>query len=162
MNKNVSQNFLLLKDYEQIQILQYLSKDFRKRNLFNHFQYLYTLKIQYLKNLKRAEPIHKPQLKTQNKNVAPIQKPEQQAVQKPVQQPQIPKEKSKISKTIILRPTLDFSKYISNFLVSERLMSIVKNKTIVQFLVVPLHELKKEKRPPRRPTTATRPCPTRP
>jgi hypothetical protein len=130
MNKNVSQNFLLLKDYEQIQILQYLSKDFRKRNLFNHFQYLYTLKIQYLKNLKRAEPIHKPQLKTQHKNVAPIQKPVQQPVQKPVQQPQIPKEKSKISKTIILRPTLDFSKYISNFLVSERLMSIVKNKTI--------------------------------
>jgi len=114
MNKNVSQNFLLLKDYEQIQILQYLSKDFRKRNLFNHFQYLYTLKIQYLKNLKRAEPIHKPQLKTQHKNVAPIQKIE----------------KLKTSQTIILRPTLDFSKYISNFLVSERLMTIVKNKTI--------------------------------
>ena len=114
MNKNVSQNFLLLKDYEQIQILQYLSKDFRKRNLFNHFQYLYTLKIQYLKNLKRAEPIHKPQLKTQHKNIAPTQKIE----------------KSKTSQTIILRPTLDFSKYISNFLVSERLMTIVKNKTI--------------------------------
>ena len=114
MNKNVSQNFLLLKDYEQIQILQYLSKDFRKRNLFNHFQYLYSLKVQYLKNLKRAEPIYKPQLKTLQKNVAPIQKIE----------------KSKTSKTIILRPTLDFSKYISNFLVSERLMTIVKNKTI--------------------------------
>ena len=55
MNKNVSQNFLLLKDYEQIQILQYLSKDFRKRNLFNHFQYLYTLKINYLKNLNKKE-----------------------------------------------------------------------------------------------------------
>ena len=114
MNKNVSQNFLLLKDYEQIQILQYLSKDFRKRNLFNHFQYLYSLKVQYLKNLKRAEPMHKPQLKTLQKNVAPIQKIE----------------KSNTSKTIIHRPTLDFSKYISNFLVSERLMTIVKNKTI--------------------------------
>jgi hypothetical protein len=124
MNKNVSQNFLLLKDYEQIQILQYLSKDFRKRNLFNHFQYLYTLKIQYLKNLKRAEPMHKPQLKSQYKNVDPIHK---------IEQAQIPKEKlktSKTSNTIILRPTLDFSKYITNFLVSERLMSIVKNKTI--------------------------------
>ena len=117
MNKNVSQNFLLLKDYEQIQILQYLSKDFRKRNLFNHFQYLYTLKMQYLKNLKRAEPMHKPQLKT----AAPIKKPEK---------PQIPKEKLKTSKTIILRPKLDFSKYISNFLVSEKLLSIVANKTI--------------------------------
>jgi hypothetical protein len=121
MNKNVSQNFLLLKDYEQIQILQYLSKDFRKRNLFNHFQYLYTLKMQYLKNLKRAEPMHKPQLKIQPKSAAPIKKPENS---------QIPKEKLKTSKTIILRPTLDFSKYISNFLVSEKLLSIVANKTI--------------------------------
>ena len=122
MNKNVSQNFLLLKDYEQIQILQYLSKDFRKRNLFNHFQYLYTLKMQYLKNLKRAEPMHKPQLKSQNKNVAPIQKI--------VQQPQIQKEKQKISKEMIIRPTLDFSKYMNTFLVSEKLMSIVANKKI--------------------------------
>ena len=53
MNKNVSQNFLLLKDYEQIQILQYLSKDFRKKYLFNHLQYLYSLKIKYIKNLRR-------------------------------------------------------------------------------------------------------------
>lgn len=122
MNKNVSQNFLLLKDYKQIQILQYLSKDFRKKNLFNHFQYLYTLKMQYLKNLKRAEPLHKPQLKSQNKTTAPIQKP--------VQQLQMQKEKSKQSKSIILRPTLDFSKYMNRFLVNDKLMSIVANKTI--------------------------------
>ena len=31
MNQNVSQNILLLKDNEQIQILQYLSKDFRNK-----------------------------------------------------------------------------------------------------------------------------------
>jgi len=113
MNKNVAQNFLLFKYYEQIQIIQYLSKDFRKRNLFNHFQYLYTLKIQYLKNLKRNEPIHKPQLKIQPK-IAPL-KPKE----KPKEQP----------KTLIVRPTVDFSKYMKQFLVSEKLMSIVANKT---------------------------------
>ena len=123
MNKNVSQNFLLLKDYEQIQILQYLSKDFRKRNLFNHFQYLYTLKIQYLKNLNKKDhmQIHKPQLKIQPKKSPPVQdsfiKKESVSF----------KEKPK---TLILRPTLDFSKYINKFLVTEKLISIVANKTI--------------------------------
>jgi len=124
MNKNVSQNFLLLKDYEQIQILQYLSKDFRKRNLFNHFQYLYTLKIKYLKNLKRNENIHKPQLKMQSKPV-PVLEP----VTIP---PKSVPASSTIEKTksIILRPTIDFSKYMSKFLVTEKLISIVANKTI--------------------------------
>ena len=117
MNKNVSQNFLLLKDYEQIQILQYLSKDFRKRNLFNHFQYLYSLKIQYLKTRKN-DTIHKPQLKIPN--TAPVQAlsraPAPAAKEKP--------------KTLILRPTIDFSKYINKFLVTEKLISIVANKTV--------------------------------
>ena len=123
MNKNVSQNFLLLKDYEQIQILQYLSKDFRKRNLFNHFQYLYTLKIQYLKNLRTKEQIHKPQLKMQHKPSpahAPVQAP-------PVRPKMAPKEKEK---SLILRPTVDFSKYVTKFLVTEKLISIVENKTV--------------------------------
>ena len=93
MNKNVSQNFLLLKDYEQIQIIQYLSKDFRKRNLFNHFQYLYTLKIQYLKNLKRNEPIHKPQHKIQPK-IAPI-KQTQEPKEKPKEKKEVPVEAPK-------------------------------------------------------------------
>jgi len=122
MNKNVSQNFLLLKDYEQIQIIQYLSKDFRKRNLFNYFQYLYTLKIQYFKNLKRNEPIHKPQLKIQPKidPLKQIQEPKEKPKEKPKDKP----------KTLILRPTVDFSKYMKQFLVSEKLMSIVANKTV--------------------------------
>jgi hypothetical protein len=118
MNKNVSQNFLLMKDYEQIQIIQYLSKDFRKRDLFNHFQYLYTLKIQYLKNLssqnqkKEAiyKPKYKPSIKPESKNIETSTK----------EQP----------KTLILRPTVDFSKYISKFLVTEKLLSIVSNKTV--------------------------------
>jgi hypothetical protein len=33
-------------------------------------------------------------------------------------------------KTLILRPTVDFSKYITKFLVTEKLMSIVANKTV--------------------------------
>ena len=125
MNKNVSQNFLLMKDNEQIQILQYLSKDFRKKYLFNHLQYLYTLKIQYLKNLNKKDhmQIHKPQLKMHNTAASipiPIRAPA------PAPAP-APKEKPK---TLILRPTLDFSKYITKFLVTEKLISIVANKTI--------------------------------
>ena len=141
MNKNVSQNFLLLKDYEQIQILQYLSKDFRKRNLFNHFQYLYSLKINYLKNNQhqhqhqhqhqQPRQLHQHHQQPQKniikeniiKDITPIKKKESI----PLSQKDIPKEKTK---TLILRPTLDFSKYITKFLVTEKLISIVANKTI--------------------------------
>lgn len=127
MNKNVSQNFLLMKDNEQIQILQYLSKDFRKKYLFNHLQYLYTLKIQYLKNLNKKEQmqIHKPQLKMPNTAAS---SPMPIRASAPAPAPALtPKEKPK---TLILRPTLDFSKYITKFLVTEKLISIVANKTI--------------------------------
>jgi len=125
MNKNVSQNFLLMKDYEQIQILQYLSKDFRKKYLFNHLQYLYTLKIQYLKNLNKKDhiQIHKPQLKIQPKRVIPTQDPYSAPKKESVSSLEKPK-------TLILRPTLDFSKYVNKFLVTEKLISIVANKTI--------------------------------
>ena len=150
MNANVSQNFLLLKDYEQIQILQYLSKDFRKKYLFNHLQYLYSLKIKYIKNLRRQEPIQKPQLKIQQKQVStqePTLKIKQNQISPPeltlkIQQKQvsIPEPKLKIqpikpkieskSKTMIIRPNLDFSKFMLNFLVTDKLMSIVANKKI--------------------------------
>ena len=86
---------------------------------------MYTLKIQYLKNLNKKEQmqIHKPQLKTPNTAASshiPIRAPA------PAPAP-APKEKPK---TLILRPTLDFSKYITKFLVTEKLISIVANKTI--------------------------------
>jgi hypothetical protein len=125
MNKNVSQNFLLLKDYEQIQILQYLSKDFRKRNLFNHFQYLYTLKIQYLKNLHKS-PLKMPaSVQVHSKVQVPATAPAQ--VNSKASKPVPALEKPKI---LILRPTIDFSKYINKFLVTEKLISIVSNKTV--------------------------------
>jgi hypothetical protein len=145
MNANVSQNFLLLKDYEQIQILQYLSKDFRKRYLFNHLQYLYSLKIKYIKNLKRQELIQKPQNKIQQKQIStpePLNKNQQKKVsnitepQNKIQQKQIstPLESSKVlkekTKSLIIRPNLDFSKFITNFLVTDKLLSIVANKKI--------------------------------
>jgi len=166
MNTNVSQNFLLLKDYEQIQILQYLSKDFRKKYLFNHLQYLYSLKIKYIKNLRRQEPIQKPQLKNQQNNISTPElqlknqqnklstpelhlKNQQNKLSTPelhlknqqnkLSTPELhlknqpeqikPKTKEK-SKTLILRPKLDFSKYMKTFLVTNKLMSIVSNKTI--------------------------------
>ena len=53
MNKNISTNFLLLKDNEQKQIIQYLSKDFRRKEIYNHFLQLYKLKMQYLKKCKK-------------------------------------------------------------------------------------------------------------
>jgi hypothetical protein len=165
MNANVSQNFLLMKDYEQIQILQYLSKDFRKKYLFNHLQYLYSLKIKYINNLKRKEPVQKiqsnnpqktlsrqdPQPKNlqnqisrqdpQPKNIqdqTPRQDPQLKNIQnqtpKQDSQPKNPKKQVSISEisqnTIVLRPNLDFSKFVKNFLVTDKLMSIVANKTI--------------------------------
>lgn len=157
MNANVSQNFLLLKDYEQIQILQYLSRDFRKRYLFNHLQYLYSLKIKYIKNL-RNEPIQKQNLKTQQKqNLLPesqnknrqnstLTEPQNKIQQKKVfisEEPiksklempketpkEIPKISKEKSKSLILRPIVDFSKFINNFLVTDKLINIVANKTI--------------------------------
>jgi len=145
MNANVSQNFLLMKDYEQIQILQYLSKDFRKKYLFNHLQYLYSLKIKYIKNLKKPEirqdpqpkNIQKPEIR-QDPQPKNIQKPEirQDPQPKNIQKPEIrqdpqPKNIQKpVTNTIILRPNLDFSKFIKNFLVTEKLISIVANKNI--------------------------------
>jgi hypothetical protein len=139
MNKNISQNFLLMKDYEQIQILQYLSKDFRRRNLFNHLQYLYSLKIKYLKNLNSQN--YKPKTNIPSNIIRtniekPIQKPKDKPIEKHIEKPiekhiEKPKEKPKEkSNSIILRPTIDFSKYMNNFLVTEKLMSIVSNKTI--------------------------------
>ena len=120
MNQNVSQNFLLLKDYEQIQILQYLSKDFRKRNLFNHFQYLYSLKIQYLKKQK----IIQKDIRILKKN-----EPSKEPSKEPLKDHS--KERSKEhKKALIIRPTLEFSKYISKFLVQEKLMSIISNKKV--------------------------------
>jgi hypothetical protein len=134
MNANVSQNFLLLKDYEQIQILQYLSRDFRKRYLFNHLQYLYSLKIKYIKNL-RNESIQKQNIKiqqTQNKNKqnSNLTEPQKKVFisEEPIKSKlETPKEKSK---SIILRPNIDFSKFINNFLVTDKLISIVSNKSI--------------------------------
>jgi hypothetical protein len=131
MNKNVSQNFLLMKDYEQIQLLQYLSKDFRRRDLFNHFQYLYSLKIKYLKNLNAQNykpkkntiqtTIEKPKTNISlNTNQTTIEKPKVKFIEKP-------KEKSN---SLIIHPTIDFSKYMNNFLVTEKLISIVANKKI--------------------------------
>ena len=151
MNANVSQNFLLLKDYEQIQILQYLSKDFRKKYLFNHLQYLYSLKIKYINNLKRQEPIQKPQLKNPQKQISrqdpqpknqpkqgltPETQPKIQQKQTLTPDPQPKNQPKKISKpesklkALVLRPNLDFSKFIANFLVTDKLMSIVANKNI--------------------------------
>lgn len=134
MNKNVSQNFLLMKDYEQIQILQYLSKDFRRRNLFNHFQYLYSLKIKYFKNLNTQQhnqktiiPVNIRKDKSIEQNIhKPIQRTVENTIEYTVEKyKEKPKEKS-----LIIHPTIDFSKYMSNFLVSEKLMSIVSNKKI--------------------------------
>jgi len=137
MNRNVSQNFLLLKDYEQIQILQYLSKDFRKRNLFNHFQYLYSLKIQYLK---KQKIIQKPQLQSIQKDLRILKKnepskelskePSKELSKDPSKEPSKDLSKDHNKKALILRPTLEFSKYITTFLVQERLMTIVSNKTV--------------------------------
>ena len=150
MNRNVSQNFLLLKDYEQIQILQYLSKDFRKRNLFNHFQYLYSLKIQYLK---KQKIIQKPQLQNIQKDLKILKKndpstessKDQPSKDQPSKDQPSKDQPSKVQpskyfskdpskdhnkKALILRPTIEFSKYITTFLVQEKLMSIISNKTV--------------------------------
>jgi hypothetical protein len=142
MNKNISQNFLLMKDNEQIQILQYLSKDFRRRNLFNHFQYLYSLKIKYLKNLNYQNNNQKtitPAIINKDKSMErtmerSIQKSIDKSIQRPIERfidrtieksEDKPKEKS-----LINRPMINFSKYMINFLVTEKLISIVSNKKI--------------------------------
>lgn len=55
MNNKVSSNFLLLKDWEQKNIINYLSKDLRRRELYLHFAQLYTLKINFLKEQKNRQ-----------------------------------------------------------------------------------------------------------
>jgi len=50
MNNRVSTNFLLLKDIEQVNIINYLSKDLRRRELYLHFAYLYNLKKKFVKD----------------------------------------------------------------------------------------------------------------
>lgn len=55
MNNKVSSNFLLLKDWEQKNIINYLSKDLRRRELYLHFAQLYTLKMNFLKDQKNRQ-----------------------------------------------------------------------------------------------------------
>lgn len=55
MNNKISSNFLLLKDWEQKNIINYLSKDLRRRDLYLHFAQLYTLKMNFLKDQKNRQ-----------------------------------------------------------------------------------------------------------
>ena len=111
MKNSVSTNFLLLKDNEQKQILFYLSKDFRRKQLYQQFAHLYSLKMEYIRQQKMAKPpvIQEPK-KTETKA-----KPEKKV------EPKKPLPKS------IIKYTPNFQKYIDKFLVQEKLKKEVEN-----------------------------------
>ena len=78
MSNMVSIQFLRLNQKEQHNILNNLSRDFRRRELFSHFLGLYNLKKRAITN----------QLKTQQQQQSQQQQPQQQQQQPQQQQPQ--------------------------------------------------------------------------
>ena len=59
MNNKISSNFLLLKDHEQINIINHLKGDYKRKDLYLHFAQLYTMKMNYLKD-KRKKMLKQP------------------------------------------------------------------------------------------------------
>ena len=124
MNQSVSTNFLLLKDSEQRQIIFHLSKDFSRKNLFQHFAKLYQLKMQYIKSQNKTQntppqpypqKIQKPK-KIINENISHIK--EQLKDLKPSRQ------------LVKIEPSISAQTYFNTFLVHDKLQSLTKNKNI--------------------------------
>lgn len=109
MNQSISTNFLLLKDYEQRQIIFHLSKDFSRKHLFKHFATLYNLKLQYIKS-KKNTVVHPPkpikEIKEELKNL----KPQRQILK--------------------IEPSVQTKTYFKKFLVNDKLQSLIKDKNV--------------------------------
>ena len=91
MSNRSSIHFLQLNQREQHLVLNNLSRDFRRRELFNHYLTLYNIKKKALKQQTQPQPQpqQKPQMRPQTQP-QPQQKPKPQPQMSPQQQQQIP------------------------------------------------------------------------
>jgi len=137
MNKNISTNFLLLKDYEQKQIIQHLSKDVNRKELYNHFLNLYNLKINFIKNnLQKSQNkiinLEKQSKNHENNNQQKSQNNIIQLGNKSKNNENIPilPTNTETQQSLISKTPINIQTYLFNFLVQEKLSSLVKNKNI--------------------------------
>lgn len=134
MNKNISTNFLLLKDNEQKQIIQYLSRDFRRKEIYNHFLQLYKLKMQYLKKSIPVKPSPKnddSSEKLDNSSQIFDDSLSSEKIKNVKKDLSSLKKKKNIPEIFPKKNiTNNIPKNIQNFLVQEKLSSIVSGKSI--------------------------------
>ena len=81
MSNRSSIHFLQLNQREQHLVLNNLSRDFRRRELFNHYLTLYNIKKKALKEQTQMRPQHQPQMRPQTQT-------QQQPQMRPQTQPQ--------------------------------------------------------------------------
>ena len=93
MSNRSSIHFLQLNQREQHLVLNNLSRDFRRRELFNHYLTLYNIKKKALKEQTQMRPQQQPQMRPQTQQqpqpqMRPQTQPQQQTQMRPQTQPQ--------------------------------------------------------------------------